>query len=590
VSLMTTISVACTGSHRSSERTVLHAALLYDLPANLDPQRENYNVPAGLFRCCLLRTLLSYRGQSGEPGLELAPDLATSYPSASSDGLIWTFRLRSGIRYGPPFQTRDVVSHDIIRALERELDPQTFGGYPADYEVIEGASSFRAGRSDRIRGLTAPDDHTLEVRLSHPAGELPYLFALAASAPLPAGAADGHREDYGRFLVSTGPYMLEGSDRIDPTLPPNRQVPPSGYRPGRSLVLVRNPSWDPSTDPIRPAAIDRIEIQIGGEQSDLELKVDKGELDLILDVNDSPKEISTYASDPNLRDRLFVDPTEALVFDVLNVATPPFDDAHVRRAVNLAIDRDGLLRVSGGSTTGIPSQHLVPGPLEGGELSDFHPFSFATRSDAIEAARIEMSRSRYDTNDDGRCDVSCSIVALSPNDPQAAARAVVTRDDLSRIGLGLDVREREFGAVISTASIPDNRVQMTLSLGWFGEFPNASTYLLPLFHSSALSSAGTYDMSMLGATSSQLRSWGYSTSSVPSADALLDRCIPLFGGDQAHCWAEADRRLMTRIDPLVPLYWTNTVHVVSERVAGYELDQASLFPALDQMSIVSSSA
>ncbi len=64
-----------------------------------------------LFRCCLLRTLMSYNGQpTSEGGAELRPDLADGLPEVSPDGLTWTFRLKPGIRYAPPFADREIVA------------------------------------------------------------------------------------------------------------------------------------------------------------------------------------------------------------------------------------------------------------------------------------------------------------------------------------------------------------------------------------------------------------------------------------------------------------------------------------------------
>ena len=59
-----------------------------------------------LGRCCLLRTLLSYNGQDTlHGGTSLHPDLATALPEISTDDLTWTFRLKTGIHYAPPFST-----------------------------------------------------------------------------------------------------------------------------------------------------------------------------------------------------------------------------------------------------------------------------------------------------------------------------------------------------------------------------------------------------------------------------------------------------------------------------------------------------
>ena len=111
---------------------------------------------------------------------------------------------------------------------------------------------------------------TLVVHLTHPAGDLADLFAMPATAPIPPvprssrfGVAEGV-DGYGRFLVASGPYMIEGSEDLDLSVPPEDRAPISGYVPGRSLTLVRNPSWERESDALRPAYVDRIEVTIVG--------------------------------------------------------------------------------------------------------------------------------------------------------------------------------------------------------------------------------------------------------------------------------------------------------------------------------------
>jgi peptide/nickel transport system substrate-binding protein len=102
----------------------LNLALLGDVSAAFDPQKEYYSVTWEFYRCCLLRTLLSYNGKTtAEGGADLHPDIAADLPQVSADGLTWTFTLKSGIKYSPPFADVEVTSGDIVRALERESDP-----------------------------------------------------------------------------------------------------------------------------------------------------------------------------------------------------------------------------------------------------------------------------------------------------------------------------------------------------------------------------------------------------------------------------------------------------------------------------------
>jgi peptide/nickel transport system substrate-binding protein len=169
----------------------------------LDPQFEYVPTYWELYRCCLLRTLFSYSGRAtGQGGATLRPDLAAAQPRVSRDGLTWAFQLKHGLHYAPPFQAREIVAGDIVRALEREFRLGADASYSFYYTVIEGTDAFAAHKADSISGLEVPDPYTLVVHLTQPTGDLGYRFSLAATAPIPAGADRGHDRDYGRYLVS----------------------------------------------------------------------------------------------------------------------------------------------------------------------------------------------------------------------------------------------------------------------------------------------------------------------------------------------------------------------------------------------------
>lgn len=150
------------------------------------------------------------------------------------------------------------------------------------------------------------------VTLKKPFGDLGYALALPAAAPIPAdpadqgakfGVATGHDTGYGAFLVASGPYMFEGSQTLDPSAPPSMQQPVSGYVPGQSMVLVRNPSWHRSADPLRAAYPDEIDITIGGSLTDAWNAVRAGSLDLVFDHSPTPQQLQSFETDPGFRRR-----------------------------------------------------------------------------------------------------------------------------------------------------------------------------------------------------------------------------------------------------------------------------------------------
>ncbi len=73
----------------------LKMALTSDVSHAFDPQKEYYAISWEFFRCCLLRTLLTYNGKPAEEGgNELHPDLAEGMPEISKDKKTWTFTIK----------------------------------------------------------------------------------------------------------------------------------------------------------------------------------------------------------------------------------------------------------------------------------------------------------------------------------------------------------------------------------------------------------------------------------------------------------------------------------------------------------------
>ena len=579
----------------------------------LDPQSAYDYGGWELFRCCLLRTLYSYSGRpTEEGGAEPRPDLAIGPAEVSADGLTWTFRLRQGLRYAPPFEETAITSLDLVRALERTALVTSSGevGYGFYYDAIRGFEEYGSGTADSIAGLETPDDRTLVVRLDRVTGDLAYRFALAATAPLPEGAAEGHDEDYARFVVSSGPYMIEGSERLDFSAPPDEQQPTAGYVPAvltedgavqepGSLVLVRNRSWDPGTDPLRAAYADRIELTIGGlDEEEIARRVDDAELDLVFGSSSPFEQVARYLDDPALAGRVFVHPENVVWAVTMNLAVPPFDDVHVRRAVARVIDRTALIELLSeppygpfGFSWGEVATHVAADALEGGLLHTFDPYPHD-----LEAARSEMRTSAYDRTGDGRCDApACAKVRTLVLDTGVMAeQARAIRDDLAEIGINLELEIEPpsvfFGDLDSAASNihdPAAQIPMGIAYPWAQDYPDGGGWFSPLFDRSGLEAANT---SLLGASPAELRDWGYEVTSVPGVDDRIQLCLGRRGEARTQCWAELDQHITTEVVSWIPLIFTEHAQVASERVAAYSFAQFPGIPALDRIALTPGSS
>ncbi len=566
---------------------------------DLDPQRAYNSSAWELFRCCLLRTLYSYNGKpTAEGGAVARPDLAAGEPDVSPDGLTWTFRLRAGLRYAPPFDDTPIIALDLVRALERTArvtSPED--GYPFYYDVIRGFEDYGSGAADSIVGLETPDDRTLVVRLDRVTSDLAYRFSLPATAPIPEGAADSHDDDYARFLVASGPYMIEGSEQLDPAAPPEEQQPVAGFVPPEltdagavrepgSLVLVRNRSWDPAADRLRAAYPDRIELTLGGlDDKEIARRVDANEMDLVFGWGSPFEQVARYRDDPGLQDRLFVNPSDVNFAVTMNLAVPPFDDVHVRRAVSRAIDKAALVEMLSRPPhlpighTGEVATHVAPDALEGNLLRAFDPYPYDP-----DAARAEMSASAYDRTGDGRCDapVCRNVRTLVMDSGVIPQQARAIREDLAEVGIELALETWPFPRFFDLIHDPAQRIPVGIPYPWGKDFPEGAGWFAPLFDRSGLGGPNT---SLLGASPSELREWGYSVTSVPGVDDRIRVCLERRGVAKTECWAELDQYLMTEVVSRIPYMFLDHAQVVSERVVAYSFDQFAALPALDRIAV-----
>lgn len=179
--------------------------LKYDMPGNvstLDPQFATdstarmiiSNVFEGLFR--------------QKPTGEIVPCIAESY-AVSSDGLVYTFHLRSDAKWsnGEP-----VTAHDFAFALRRMFDPIAFSPYASNFSTIKNASLILDGTAPQSSlGVQALDDFTLKITLVRPNNLLPELLSQSYASPCNQAFFESTRARYGLnpdTLLFNGPFYV----------------------------------------------------------------------------------------------------------------------------------------------------------------------------------------------------------------------------------------------------------------------------------------------------------------------------------------------------------------------------------------------
>ena len=216
---------------------------------------------------------------------------------------------------------------------------------------------------------------------------------------------------YGRDLVSSGPYMIQGSAQVN-IASCGAIKPMSGFDPSSKLILVRNPNYDPRPTARRcaPRCPNKFAFTINTNQTDIFNRIHAGLADDSLDQPPGQRRRDLVAGNASqrhlIRTRGSADGTKYIS---MNLTQAPFDDIHVRRAVNFIMDKAGLQQANGGPLFGEDgdphrSQHDVQRrPLD----HALRPVPVApNRRVSLRPPRPQMRQSKYDPKHDGLCDAS----------------------------------------------------------------------------------------------------------------------------------------------------------------------------------------
>jgi ABC-type transport system substrate-binding protein len=333
---------------------------------------------------------------------------------------------------------------------------------------------------------------------------------------------------------------------------------------------------------------------VGGTEEEAAAKVDAGRADMTIVVGPRtslPTQIEEFQADPTKGHVNF--DSVAQVHEIeMNLATPPFDDVHVRRAMNWAIDKQRLVDIVsdwiGAPVFGEVASHMAPDPLENNLLLPYHPYPPPGGQANLEAAKAEMRLSRYDTDGDGVCD-SPKCRGILTEKHMLRAYPLLGREvkrELKAIGLELDLVDVTFNKMFPVwySPRPRPRVAMFIGISHFG-FRTAGGFWRNGFYSPNALGEDFTNGTLVGASPDQLRRWGYTVTSVPTLDDRIERCLPTTGNAAFQCWAALDQYVTENIAPLVPFMFSQFVQTTSNRVVHYSFDQRLVEPAFDQIAV-----
>jgi oligopeptide transport system substrate-binding protein len=374
------ILVAACGNTPTTQGTQLAADQTLRFPLNddigsFDPAFINAAVDSA-FAQNLYDGLLRF-----DDNLNIVPDIAKEVPSTSnggvsSDGLTYTFKLRNDVKFS---NGDKVTAKDVIYSWSRAARRQ--GDYASDLDHVVGYKDVKAKTATTLSGMTAPDDYTLKVQLTEPAGffltEVAFFTAVTAVVSEKAVTAGGEDLWWTKpdTLIGTGPYKM------------------SARTPKQSLEFVPVSNWWGSPKP----TLTKISITIIADLSSAIAKYDQNGLDNVgfgdMNGNVPPEDILRIKAGPKSSELKFIPKTRTtwVGFNYAKGAFAGTAGKDLRKAFSLAIDRSKLVDVacSHGITCAAATGGLISKGLKGylGDNQDpLAKFDLATAKQLLASA------------------------------------------------------------------------------------------------------------------------------------------------------------------------------------------------------------
>ena len=417
------------------------------------------------------------------------PELATEPPEISDDGLTYTIKLREGVVWQDiePVNGRAFTADDVVA---------TMNGYK------EGG--FQAAFLERVDSIEAIDDYTVQFNLSAPFSPLVNLLGNHHMWILPQEAFDeGTTYDAAAQPIGTGPFMIT-----------TREV-------DVETVYQRNPDyWKTDDNGVQLPYLDEMRLVIISDQDAAVAAFKSGELD----VSDSDLTLEA-------QEQLANEYPEAQYFAWLHASTtlmglnmdrPEFQNADVRRAISMAIDREGMGDVirGGGTFSGPMNVNILDFALPQEERAEYLKYD-------LEAAQQLLADAGYP---DG---FEVGLIHTDRYGPAYVAQTEWIAEDLKRLGLTVNIETLDYGTYF-TARWPEQ--DYDIQFGPQTPFQEADEWI-----------AGQY-------STNGARNWtGYS-------DDVLDKMIEeqreLLGDERREKLFEIQRYILENAAPPIPI-WTH---------------------------------
>ncbi|QOF72572.1 ABC transporter substrate-binding protein [Aminobacter sp. SR38] len=449
-----------------------------------------------------------------EPGTTtLRPELAESY-EISPDGKTFTFKLRKGVKF---HNGREMTADDVKYSLDRVTNPKTQSPGAGFFASINGYDDVAGGKSESLAGVTVVDPSTVKIELSRPDATFLHVMAINFSHVVPKEEVEKYGADFGKHPVGTGAYKM------------------AEWTLGQRLVFERNPDYWHKGLPY----IDKITFEIGQEPIVALLRLQNGEVDVPGD-GIPPAKFQEVMADPEQKARVVEGGQLQTGYVTMNTQMPPFDNVKVRQAVNMAINKDRIVKLI--NNRAVPANQPLPPSMPGYDKA-FTGYAFD-----VDKAKALLGEAGHP---DG-FETELFVMNTDPNPRIAQA----IQQDLAAIGIKASIQSLAQANVIAAGGEKDGAPMIwSGGMAWIADFPDPSNFYGPI----------------LGCGGAVQGGWNWAwycnkelDEKAAAADSIVD---PAKAEERAKLWGEIYARIMADA-PWAPVFNEQRFTMKSPRMGG----------------------
>jgi peptide/nickel transport system substrate-binding protein len=527
------------GAVRGGTVTVLSQAISTD---TLDPTQAYNPDVLSILRGFVTRSLTQWVYDPVRHAMVLVPDIATDTGRSNADFTEWTFTIRDGVRYeSGNVVTADDVAYGIKRSFDRttfDQGPNYSNSYFLDGDTYQGP--YTSGIA--YRGVKV-DGNTLTLKMSRPFPDMPYWASFPAIGPIPELGSNPIL--YAQLPLATGPYRI------------------ARYTPGQSLILMRNPEWDPTTDPGRHAYPNRYVFHFAVPAKRI--------AHTILDDSGRGRTTVAYPA-PTAQD--FITPSvylQARTSNRLTVGPAPctfwlspdnrkITDIRVRRAIGYAYPYKQAQAVSGGidALTWVPGTSILSPGSPGRQ--NFNPLSIRPSTTDPDKARALLKQAGYAPGE------YVLKWAYDTSDPDSVAKNEAISHALEVAGFTTKPHPLSSEQGVYLMNL-DRQAPINLrNDGWCPDWPSGTSWFAETFRSQGGSNSAFFGE--------------------PTVDAQIDRIQQLPLNKQAAKWGALDKTIMTKYYPVVITGYRQAALLHGSHIGGMNVDTNVAMPTWQDLHVI----